>query len=97
MTPQSKSDNFISRYRFSENEIYTYFSNSGKFEKRDILTEREQEIIYLTAQGMTSKDIAVQLFLSAFTVDNHKKNVMQKFQVGNMIDVTALCRFLNIL
>ncbi|HMS69503.1 MAG TPA: helix-turn-helix transcriptional regulator [Saprospiraceae bacterium] len=97
MSPQSKSDDFIARYRFSENEIYTYFSTTGKFENRDILTDREHEVINLTAQGLTSKDIASQLFLSAFTIDNHKKNVMQKFQVGNMIDVISICRFLNVL
>jgi DNA-binding CsgD family transcriptional regulator len=97
MSPQSKSDDFVSRYRFNKDEIYTYFSTTGKFENRDMLTDRELEVINLTAQGMPSKDIASQLFLSVFTIDNHKKNVMQKFQVGNMIDVISICRFLNLM
>ena len=45
--------------------------------------EREAEIISLVAEGMTNKQIAEQLFLSAHTVITHRKNIMNKLGLNN--------------
>lgn len=37
----------------------------------------------LIAEGMTSSEIAAQLFLSTYTVDTHRKNLLTKFEVNN--------------
>jgi DNA-binding NarL/FixJ family response regulator len=47
------------------------------------LSEREQEIITLIAEGFTNTAIAEQLFLSPHTVNTHRKNIMQKLGVKN--------------
>ena len=47
------------------------------------LTKREKEIMRLLAEGMTSNDIATKLFLSSYTVDTHRKNLLTKFEVNN--------------
>lgn len=47
------------------------------------LTRREREILQLLAKGMTSHEIAAQLFLSTFTIDTHRRNMLQKFNVHN--------------
>lgn len=47
------------------------------------LSEREQEIITLIAEGYTNTAIAEQLFLSPHTVNTHRKNIMQKLGVKN--------------
>lgn len=47
------------------------------------LTRREKEILLLLSKGMTSHEIAAQLFLSTFTVDTHRRNMLQKFNVHN--------------
>jgi DNA-binding NarL/FixJ family response regulator len=47
------------------------------------LTRREKEILQLLAKGFTSHEIAAQLFLSTFTVDTHRRNMLQKFNVHN--------------
>ncbi len=47
------------------------------------LSEREQEIITLIAEGHTNTAIAEQLFLSPHTVNTHRKNIMQKLGVKN--------------
>ena len=47
------------------------------------LTRREKEILKLIAAGNTTAEIASQLFLSPFTVETHRRNLMQKFGVGN--------------
>jgi len=37
----------------------------------------------LIAEGITSSEIAAQLFLSTYTVDTHRKNLLTKFEVNN--------------
>ena len=47
------------------------------------LTRREKEILKMIAGGNTTAEMAAQLFLSPFTVETHRRNLMQKFGVGN--------------
>lgn len=47
------------------------------------ISAREAEIISLVAEGMTNKQIAEQLFLSAHTVITHRKNIMNKLGLNN--------------
>ena len=47
------------------------------------ISNRELEIIDLIAQGLTTKEIASKLFLSAHTVMTHRKNIMSKLGVKN--------------
>jgi DNA-binding CsgD family transcriptional regulator len=55
------------------------------------LTSRERDIASLAAQGVSSKDIADQLFLSVRTVNNHLQNVYSKLGVGSRRELaTAL-------
>ena len=48
------------------------------------LTKREKEILKLVADGQTSAAIAGQLHLSPLTVETHRRNLMQKFNVKSM-------------
>lgn len=48
-----------------------------------VLSERENEIIVLIAEGQTNELIAEQLFLSKHTVNTHRKNIMAKLGVKN--------------
>ncbi len=48
-----------------------------------ILSERENEIIILIAEGFTNAQIADQLFLSNHTINTHRKNIMAKLGVKN--------------
>jgi DNA-binding NarL/FixJ family response regulator len=47
------------------------------------LTEREQEILTLIAEGHTNTSIAERLFVSSHTVGTHRKNMMAKLGVNN--------------
>lgn len=51
------------------------------------LTKREKEILKLLTEGKTSGIIADELFLSPLTVDTHRKNILQKFQVKNVAEL----------
>jgi DNA-binding NarL/FixJ family response regulator len=48
------------------------------------LTTREEEIIALIADGLTTKEIAGKLHISGATVETHRTNLMKKLQVRNV-------------
>jgi DNA-binding NarL/FixJ family response regulator len=48
-----------------------------------MITKRESEILKLIADGHTNQEIADQLFISTFTVDSHRKNLLLKFNAKN--------------
>lgn len=54
------------------------------------LTRREKQLIELMAQGKTTAVIADELFLSKFTVDTYRKNLLQKFKVKNSSELLML-------
>ena len=41
------------------------------------LTPREQEIMTLVAEGFTTNQISVRLFISPKTVENHRSSIMR--------------------
>jgi RNA polymerase sigma factor (sigma-70 family) len=47
----------------------------------DVLTEREREVLDLLAQGMTNKEIAETLYISANTVKRHLKAIFEKLDI----------------
>ncbi|AFL72909.1 response regulator transcription factor [Thiocystis violascens] len=53
------------------------------------LTPREQDVMSLTTQGFTNKDIARQLGISPRTVENHRSRMMFKMGAANFAE---LCR-----
>ncbi len=56
----------------------------GEFDCEPVtLSEREMEIIRHIAEGYTNQQIADRLFLSAHTVNTHRKNIMGKLGVKN--------------
>jgi len=57
-----------------------------------MLTKRETEILSLVAQGLNSKAIGKQLFISAKTVDHHRGNIMQKLEIHT---IAGLVNFAN--
>lgn len=60
-------------------------------------TRREKEILTLLAEGLTSQEIAAKLFLSNYTVDTHRKNMLQKFNVHNTTALLNVVRELRII
>jgi DNA-binding NarL/FixJ family response regulator len=48
------------------------------------LTKREKEILHLISEGHTTVDIADQLVVSPLTVETHRRNLLQKFEVKNV-------------
>jgi len=53
----------------------------------DPLTSREREVLKLIAEGKTSKEIANLLFISVFTVNNHRASIMEKLNLKKATDL----------
>jgi DNA-binding NarL/FixJ family response regulator len=49
------------------------------------LTEREKEILILTCQELTIREVGQRLSLSENTVRNHRVNIMEKIGVNNTV------------
>ncbi|HMU08602.1 MAG TPA: response regulator transcription factor [Ferruginibacter sp.] len=54
------------------------------------LTAREKEVLGLIAEGYTNPQIAEKIFLSSFTVDSHRKNLLAKLAVKNTASLIRL-------
>jgi DNA-binding NarL/FixJ family response regulator len=54
---------------------------SGTEDRWELLTEREREIFQLAAEGRSSKEIATRLNLSTYTVETHRKNLVEKLGI----------------
>jgi DNA-binding CsgD family transcriptional regulator len=54
-----------------------------------LLTRREKELLLWMAEGLTSKDIAEKLFISEFTVINHRRNMIEKCNVRNVTELVS--------
>jgi DNA-binding NarL/FixJ family response regulator len=63
-----------------------------KFSKIElpVLSSREKEILGLIAEGYTNPQIAEKIFLSQFTVDSHRKNLLAKLNVKNTASLIRL-------
>lgn len=48
------------------------------------LTKREKQVLQLVADGKTNPVIAAELSLSILTIETHRRNLMQKFDVKNV-------------
>lgn len=60
-------------------------------------TDRELDIIKLTAQGVKPKDIADMLNISPKTVNAHKQNIQQKYNFPDMIPAILYCTKIGII
>jgi two-component system, NarL family, nitrate/nitrite response regulator NarL len=69
-------------YQFRERDVQNIPSISS-------LTPREKEILQLVSKGLTNKQIADYLFISENTVKNHIKNLLQKLNLENRVQLAS--------
>lgn len=68
-----------------------------QFRERDLqntpitntLTPREKEILLLVSKGLTNKQLAEQLFIAENTVKNHIKNLLEKLNLDNRVQLAS--------
>ena len=60
------------------------------------LTPREQEVIWLTARGLTNRQIAEALVVSPETIKTHMRHILEKLGVRSKADLRLLLLDLGI-
>jgi DNA-binding CsgD family transcriptional regulator len=58
------------------------------YQRFNLLSKREKEIIKLIVEGRCTCDIADSLFISRHTVNNHRKNIIAKLDIKSLCQLT---------
>jgi two-component system, NarL family, response regulator NreC len=66
---------------------YVDKAKEGVVDVYDTLTRREREVLYLAAQGLTSKEVARRLDVSPRTAESHRANLMKKLGLKGQTDL----------
>lgn len=69
------------------------FLNSTQNEEKSIfgsLSPREREVLQLIGEGKGIKEIASLLFISEKTVDSHRRKIMKKLGVTNIVELLKI-------
>ncbi len=61
------------------------------------LTPREQEIMVLVVEGLSTGDIAERLFISPKTVENHRASIMHKLDLHSTIELVRYAAKIGII
>ena len=81
-------ENYVSNAFSKEltSELIQLYRSGGKL-KAEVLTHREKEVLKLIAEGKSSKEIAELLFISIYTVNNHRAKIIKKLGLKKTADL----------
>ena len=70
--------------------VENYIRNSAETQDSafSLLSQREREVLQLLAEGKTTKQIALQLYISPKTVEGHRLRLMTKLNIDNVAMLT---------
>ncbi|MCT3843947.1 helix-turn-helix transcriptional regulator [Elizabethkingia anophelis] len=105
--------NDLSHFPIKEMPVFSIIDDDGRkvqyfkyINKADLdindkpnITQREKEILVLMARGLNSPKIAESLFISYYTVENHKRNLRRKTNTKTSTELIAYSinnRLLNV-
>ncbi|MEZ5007836.1 MAG: response regulator transcription factor [Chitinophagales bacterium] len=78
-----ESDNIYLHDDEITEELYRNYDNI-KIGDKKMISKRELEILELISQGNKSSKIAKQLFISPYTVETHRRKLLDKLQAENV-------------
>jgi two-component system, NarL family, response regulator NreC len=59
----------------------------GSVDTYELLTTREREIFQLLAEGRTNKEVATNLNISLYTVETHRRRILQKLNLHSSAEL----------
>jgi len=99
--PKAKDDSLRA---YAQRVLLTFDRPAGMFTKAGVtqdlpepLSQREQEVLQLVAEGLTNQRIATRLVISIRTVKKHVENIHGKLGVENRTQAVARGRALGLL
>jgi two-component system response regulator NreC len=69
---------------------YRAAEEEGEANPLEELSEREREVLALTAEGYSSSEVGKKLFLSPKTVDTYRARLMQKLGISHRAELVKL-------
>jgi DNA-binding CsgD family transcriptional regulator len=78
-------------------QIFNYHPGKKSFDKPKIISDQERKIIDLLARGFDTKSIAQMLFISPFTVNTHRRNLIKKTECLDATGVVAFAKLINLI
>ncbi len=69
-------------------EDYLRKLNKSDTGESGILSDREKEVLQLLAEGQSMKQIGLKLFISAKTVETHRRQIMNKLDMYTVAELT---------
>lgn len=76
------------RFPAAKPVVASGFDEADTFLKQFQLTKREMELLQFIKQDYTNQQMANHLHLSIYTVETHRKNIMQKLNLRNPVELT---------
>jgi two-component system, NarL family, nitrate/nitrite response regulator NarL len=76
----------------NEKVLEQFTSVSGALNSVPTLTRREKEVLALLNEGLNGPQMAEKLFLSHFTIETHRKNLMQKLNCNTTQQLLKVAR-----
>ena len=86
-TTLKKLNKMVALYETIETDLQNKGVNTSIL---STVTQQEQNIISLIAEGLQTKQIASELFISEHTVQTHRKNIYKKLNVDSVTDLVKI-------
>ncbi|HSR18360.1 MAG TPA: response regulator transcription factor [Ignavibacteriaceae bacterium] len=74
---------------FSQIVIHAVGKGKSELRKAVRMTKREKEVIDLLGEGLSNKEIAQKIHVSAFTVKSHLHNIMEKLALHTRLEIAS--------
>ncbi|KJD34073.1 LuxR family transcriptional regulator [Tamlana nanhaiensis] len=76
-------------------KMINYMSEQSVSE--NLLSNKEKEVLGLIAKGLTTKEIAKQLFVSSRTIETHRANIIKKLEAKNTAELIKKATEINLI
>lgn len=85
---------FLPKYldKVKEGSPYLNFDEENLIGEKDVLTHKEQEVLFYLDKDLSQEDIAKQLVVSVNTIKAHTKNIRAKFGVKTTKEAVRIYR-----
>lgn len=80
---------------YGEDAVFYKNEHLQPFEK--LISSRELEIMKLISEGYSTSKISKKLFISAYTVDTHRKNIIHKLDALNTPHLVAIAKDIGLI
>jgi DNA-binding CsgD family transcriptional regulator len=84
-------------YGANKEFVHTLHSADKKRASKDLLSQREKEILKLIAADLDTKEIADKLYISATTVGHHRSNMIERIGARDTTALVQLAKMAEII